>query len=80
MATTRFLPGLFIALLSASLISCKPACPIRSCQVRMVHPHGEKEFRGRPFWKKQNPKMGQKLDKVSQEKTRNRTDKSRNKQ
>jgi hypothetical protein len=75
MATTRLLSILLIALLSA----CRPACPISACQVRMVHPHGEQDYRGRPFWKKQNPKMGEKLDKVSQEKVVNRKDKSRNK-
>jgi hypothetical protein len=79
MATTRLLSILLIALLSASLISCRPACPISACQVRMVHPHGEQDYRGRPFWKKQNPKMGEKLDKVSQERVVNRKVKSRNK-
>jgi hypothetical protein len=44
-----------------------------------VHPHGEQDYRGRPFWKKQNPKMGEKLDKVSQEKVVDRKDNSRNK-
>jgi hypothetical protein len=27
----------------------------------MVHAHGEKEFKGQPFYKKQNPKMGEKI-------------------
>ncbi|MFT2011055.1 hypothetical protein ACMA1I_20465 [Pontibacter sp. 13R65] len=43
-------------------------CPISSCQVRMVHPHGEHQFRGQPFYKKQNPKMGEKLPKMKGEK------------
>lgn len=79
MATPRVLIVTLIALLSATVISCKPACPIGSCQVRMVHPHGEQEFRGQPIWKKQHPKMGEKLPKTSQEKVPNRNDKSRNK-
>ncbi|MHA6247900.1 hypothetical protein ACXYMU_08205 [Pontibacter sp. CAU 1760] len=79
MATKRLLSFLLLTFISVSLFSCKPACPIYSCQVRMVHPHGTEEFRGRPFWKKQNPKMGEKLDKVSQEKAARRNNKSRNK-
>ncbi|RDV16310.1 hypothetical protein DXT99_03635 [Pontibacter diazotrophicus] len=79
MATPRLLIILLIAFLSASVISCKPACPIASCQVRMVHPHGEQDYRGQPIWKKQNPKMGQKLPKTSKETVPNRKDNSRNK-
>ncbi|GAB3531787.1 hypothetical protein GCM10027443_14640 [Pontibacter brevis] len=79
MATTRLLFIVLIAFFSATLFSCKPACPIASCQVRMVHPHGEQEFRGQPIWKKQNPKMGQKLPKTSKETVPNRNDKSINK-
>lgn len=37
----------------------KPRCPIRSCETQMVHVHSGKEFRGRPFYKKQNPKIGE---------------------
>jgi hypothetical protein len=47
----------FIALLSA----CKPACPIQSCHIRKVHLHGKKQFRGQPLWKKQNPRIGEKM-------------------
>ncbi|GAA4297851.1 hypothetical protein GCM10023183_05880 [Nibribacter koreensis] len=57
-----------MALLAASLFtSCKAACPINSCQTRMVHRHGEQEFRGMPWYKKQNPRIGEKLDKPSKE-------------
>ncbi|OKL41564.1 hypothetical protein [Pontibacter flavimaris] len=69
-----------IALLSASLVSCKPACPIGPCQVRMEHIHGDQEYRGQPIWKKQNPKIGEKLDPVSQEKTRKGHSKAKNKE
>ncbi len=35
-------------------------CKMQGCQVRMVHAHGGQEFRGQPFWKRnQNPKIGQ---------------------
>ncbi len=47
--------------------SCRPACPINSCQTRMVHRHGEGEYRGMPWYKKQNPRIGEKLPKPSKE-------------
>ncbi|MFD2244843.1 hypothetical protein [Pontibacter ruber] len=63
MATTRLLLLLSILLLSLSVTSCKPACPIYSCEVRMMHRHGEQEYRGMPFYRKQHLKMGQELPK-----------------
>ena len=33
----------------------------------MVHRHGEQEFRGMPWYKKQNPRIGEKLDKPSKQ-------------
>jgi hypothetical protein len=47
----------FITLLSA----CKPACPIQSCHTRKVHLHGKKQYRGQSIWKKQNPRIGEKM-------------------
>ncbi|WP_347159190.1 hypothetical protein [Pontibacter chitinilyticus] len=80
MAKNRLLLLLSILLIAFSTFSCKPRCPIASCQVRMVHRHGgEQEYRGQPFWKKQNPKMGEKLPKASKENTSSRNDQSRNK-
>ena len=78
MATTRLLLFLGIALVFSTLTSCK-TCPIYSCHVRMVHAHGEEEFRGQPLWKKQNPKVGEKLPKRSKEKAPERKNKSKNK-
>ncbi|MDX5347924.1 MAG: hypothetical protein LPK19_11815 [Hymenobacteraceae bacterium] len=52
---------LLFLFLGIALFSCKPKCPIESCHVRMVHAHGRGEYRGQPFWKKQNPKIGEKL-------------------
>ncbi|RIJ41637.1 hypothetical protein [Pontibacter oryzae] len=80
MAKNRLFFILGLALISSTVISCKPTCPIAACHVRMVHPHGQGEYRGRPFWKKQNPKMGQDLDKVSREKTHKGHSKSQNKE
>jgi len=79
MAKNRLCLLLSYALLAAIVSSCKPICPISSCQVRMVHRHGEKEFRGQPLWKKQNPKMGEKLPKASQENSSSRNNKSQHK-
>lgn len=78
MATTRLLLFLGIALIFSTLTSCK-TCPIYSCHVRMVHAHGEDQFRGQPIWKKQNPKIGEKLPKASKEKAPARKNKSKNK-
>ena len=33
-------------------------CKIKSCQTRMIHAHGSKEFTGMPWWKKKNPQTG----------------------
>jgi hypothetical protein len=80
MANTRLLLFLSAALLLLSFSSCKPLCPISSCQVRMVHPHGgEGEFRGMPFYKRQNPKIGQSLPKQTGEVRKRDNDKSKRK-
>jgi hypothetical protein len=47
----------FITLLPA----CMPACPIQSCHIRKQHLHGKKKFRGQPLFKKQNPRIGEKM-------------------
>jgi hypothetical protein len=78
MAKTRLLSFIVLAIMLLTFTSCK-TCPITSCHVRMVHAHGEDEFRGQPFWKKQNPKIGEKLPKRSQEKPARRSNKSKNK-
>ena len=37
-----------------------PRCKVKGCHVKLVHPHGGKEYRGRPWWiPNQNPKIGQ---------------------
>ncbi|KAA9346173.1 hypothetical protein [Adhaeribacter soli] len=47
--------------------SCTPMCPIPSCEVRMVHRHGKGEFRGSKWYKKQNPRIGEKLPKPTKD-------------
>ncbi|WP_299821978.1 hypothetical protein [uncultured Pontibacter sp.] len=78
MAKTKLLFFIGIAFALAFLSSCK-TCPIYSCKVRMVHAHGEQQFRGQPIWKKQNPKVGEKLPKASKEKAPTKSNKSKNK-
>lgn len=34
-------------------------CPIKSCETQKSHLHQGREFRGRPFYKKQNPQIGE---------------------
>ncbi|ALJ00599.1 hypothetical protein [Rufibacter tibetensis] len=58
---------LFVFFSSVLAFSCRPSCPISSCQTRMVHRHGEGEYRGMPWYKKQNPRVGEKLPKPSKE-------------
>lgn len=36
-----------------------PRCPINSCETQKIHTHRGKTFRGRPFYKKQNPQIGE---------------------
>ncbi|WP_205500729.1 hypothetical protein [Rufibacter psychrotolerans] len=56
-----------LLLVGSLALSCRPSCPINSCQTRMVHRHGEGEYRGMPWYKKQNPRIGEKLPKPSKE-------------
>ena len=79
MAKIRLLLLFSAALLFLTVSSCKPLCPITSCQVRMEHLHGEQEFRGQPIYKKQNPKIGEKLPKQKGEVHKRTNDKSQRK-
>lgn len=45
-------------------------CPIKSCRTQLKHVHGGREFRGQPYFKRQNPKIGELYsspDKVSKD-------------
>ncbi|NDK54412.1 hypothetical protein [Pontibacter fetidus] len=79
MAINRTLILFFISLIALSVSSCRPACPIMQCNVRMVHPHGEGIYRGVPIWKKQNMKYGEKVKINKEKQKRNEKDKSQNK-
>ncbi|WP_377131848.1 hypothetical protein [Rufibacter roseus] len=58
---------LVVILLVLGSVSCTPRCPIASCQTRMIHPHGGQDYRGMPWYKKQRPRIGEKLPKPSKE-------------
>lgn len=79
MAINRILLLLFVTLISLSFFSCRPACPIMQCNVRMVHPHGEGEYRGVPIWRKQNLKYGEQVKSKKEKHKKNEKDKSKNK-
>ena len=40
--------------------SCR-TCPMESCHTRKVHLHNGTKYRGQPWFKKQNPAIGEKI-------------------
>lgn len=34
-------------------------CPKKSCKTRKIHCHGNLKYRGSPWWKNQNPAIGE---------------------
>lgn len=51
-----------------------PRCPIKSCNTQLKHQHkhlGSREYRGQPFYKRQNPKIGQNYQKLHRYKNKN---------
>ena len=68
----------FTFLLSFS--ACKPACKIYSCHIRKQHLHGKKAYRGQPIWKKQNPRIGEKLPNKAPQDNQKSQQKARKKQ
>ena len=60
----RIVQIIFILFIAIGVSSCfkfqPPRCKVPGCHVRLVHPHGGKEYRGTPWWTpNQNPKIGQ---------------------
>ena len=47
-------------------------CPVKSCRTQLKHVHGSREFRGQPFYKEQNPKIGELYPELEQYKRKNR--------
>ena len=56
----KLLLRVFPCLLLLAMVSCR-TCPIESCHVRKVHMHSGQKYRGQPFFKKQNPAIGEKI-------------------
>ncbi len=47
-------------------------CPVKSCRTQLKHVHGSREFRGQPFYKEQNPKIGELYPELLQNKHKNK--------
>ncbi len=47
-------------------------CPVKSCRTQLKHVHGGQEFRGQPFFKEQNPKIGELYPELEMYKNKNR--------
>ena len=56
--------------------SCR-RCPIESCHTRKVHMHSGQKYHGQPFWKMQNPAIGQKIKTHNPKGGKNPLDKSK---
>ena len=59
-----------------AVASCR-TCPIVSCHTRKVHMHSGEKYRGQPFWKMQNPAIGQKIKTHNPKAGTNSLDKSK---
>ncbi|MDO7851821.1 hypothetical protein [Hymenobacter convexus] len=67
---------LSFCLLLLGAVSCR-TCPIESCHVRKVHMHSGQKYHGQPFWKMQNPAIGQKIKTHNPKGGKNPLDKSK---
>lgn len=66
------LPLLFVA----GVASCK-TCPIVSCHTRKVHFHDGVKYRGQPWFKKQNPAIGEKIKTYNPKAGKHKSDRSK---
>jgi len=48
-------------------------CPVKACRTQLKHVHGGREFRGQPFYKKQNPKIGELYPELDQNKRKKKS-------
>jgi hypothetical protein len=53
--------------------SCR-TCPMESCHTRKVHLHNGTKYRGQPWFKKQNPAIGEKIKVHSQGQGKHKND------
>jgi hypothetical protein len=65
------LPGVFFHFGVSLSVPEKPRCKTNNCQVQMMHLHGGREYRGQPFYKKQNPGYGELHPKLLKHKRKN---------
>ncbi|MBJ6111197.1 hypothetical protein JAO73_19400 [Hymenobacter sp. BT523] len=72
----KLLLRLFPCLLLLLAVGCR-TCPIESCHTRKVHLHSGVKYHGQPFWKMQNPAIGQKIKTYNPKAGKNPQDKSR---
>ncbi|QDA61977.1 hypothetical protein [Hymenobacter jejuensis] len=63
-------------MLLLTVASCR-TCPIASCHTRKVHLHDGTKYHGQPWFKKQNPAIGEKIKVHKQETGRHKNDKSK---
>ena len=54
-------PFFYVLLLVSFWLGGCRTCPMESCHVRKVHMHNGVRYRGQPFWKMQNPAIGEKI-------------------
>ncbi|WP_460621385.1 hypothetical protein [Hymenobacter tenuis] len=70
---SRFLVPLLVLVLAAS---CR-TCPMASCHTRKVHLHNGTKYRGQPWFKKQNPAIGEKIKVHKQGSGKHQNDRSK---
>ena len=72
-------PAAFVTIGIRYNIPDTPRCPIKSCRTQLKHRHkhlGSKEYRGQPFYKKQNPKIGENYPELHRYKGNNKRKRS----
>lgn len=72
-------PAAYVSLGFRYNIPETPRCPIAACQTQLKHRHkhlGSKEYRGQPFYKRQNPKIGENYPKLHRYKGKNKRKRS----
>ena len=68
----RFSPCLLLLL----AVGCR-TCPIEACHTRKVHMHSGAKYHGQPWYKMQNPAIGQKIKTHNPKHGENSLDKSK---
>ncbi|RIY13791.1 hypothetical protein D0T11_01545 [Hymenobacter rubripertinctus] len=65
-----------LALTALLAVSCR-TCPIEACHTRKVHTHNGTKFRGQPWFKKQNPAIGEKIKTHNPQSGQHKNDRSK---